>query len=112
MTKLDAGSHAASASLPSKDSVAADVLLRRQLRRRSHILFALVSFVVVAGVSTLLSKVEPDRLVSAVVIVGAALVLAGLYATLIDKQHARLALVVAAGVGGAIAAVDQLLAHV
>jgi hypothetical protein len=76
------------------------------------VLFALLAVAVAAGASVLLATAKPDRLVSAVVIVGAALVLAGLYAVLVDRRHARAALIVAAGVGGAVAAVDQLLSHV
>jgi hypothetical protein len=111
-TKLATAKHAAPAALPAEQATAADVLQRRQLRRRSLALFALVAVAIVAGVAVLLWQVEPGRLVSAILIVGAALALAGLYAVLVDRGHARAALAVAAGVGGAVAAVDQLLSHV
>jgi hypothetical protein len=96
-TKLAAAKRAAPTALPAERDLAADVLLHRQLRRRSLALVALVAAVMVAGVALLLAEAEPDRLVSAVVIVGAALVLAGLYTVLVDRGHARAALVVAAG---------------
>lgn len=110
-TKLTAAKQAPPAALPSEQAVAGDLHLRRQLQRRSLALFVAVATGVVAGVAALLAVGEPGRFVSAVGIVGAALVLAGLYATLVDRGHARTALVVAAAVGGAVATVDQLLSH-
>jgi hypothetical protein len=111
-TKLAAAKDAAPAALPAQQAAAADVVLRRRLRRRSLALFVLLALAVVGGVAVLLWQVEPGRLVSAVAIVGTALALAGLYALLVDRNHALRALGVAAGVGAAIATVDQLLSHV
>lgn len=89
----------------------AEARLARQLRRRSIALFAVLACAITVGVAVTLRLLVDDRLVSAVVIVAAVLLVAGLYALLVDRAHARWAVVAAAGVGGALAAVDQLLGH-
>lgn len=88
----------------------ADERLARQLRRRSVVLFVLLALVA-AGVIVLLRALVDNRLATAVIIVAAALLVAAIYALLVDRAHARWALAAAAGVGGAIAVVDQLLGH-
>lgn len=85
--------------------------LARELRRRSLALLVVLAIAVAAGVLAVLRSLVDDRLATAAIIVGAALVVSGLYAALVDRAHARWALAAAAAVGGAIAAVDQLLAH-
>ena len=86
--------------------------LRRRVRRQSIALFALLAVAVVAGLVALLRAVALSTLAQAAVIVAGAIIIAGLYALLLDRTHAVRALVAASGGAGAIAAVDQLLGAV
>jgi hypothetical protein len=84
-------------------------------RRRAKILGLVLFLVLVAALAVgtifLLRLVLEHRLAAAAVIVLAAAIAAGLYALLVDREHARRAVGVAVAVGGAIAVVDQLLGH-
>lgn len=84
--------------------------LRRRVRRQSISLFVLLALGVVAGLVAVLRLPDLGTLVQAVVIVGGALVVAGLYALFVERTHAARALAAASVGAGAIAAVDQLLA--
>ncbi len=84
--------------------------LRRQLRRQSLALFLLLSLAVIAGLVAMLRLVDLRTLIQAAAVVGGALLVAGLYALLVERSHALRALAAAAGAAGAIAAVDQVLA--
>jgi len=85
-----------------------DEQLRRQLRRRSLVLFALAALAVIAGATRALNTIVSHPVAQAAVVVTAALLTAGLYAILVNRAHARWALAVAATLLGAVAAVDQL----
>lgn len=89
---------------------AADPNLVRQLVWRSAALFSLLAVAIVGGVIVALRGPVDGRLLTAVVIVIAALALAGLYALLVNRAHAGRALGMAGAVGGAVATLDQLLA--
>lgn len=52
-----------------------------------------------------------NAVADAAIIVGGAIAVAALYGLLVDRSHALRALAAAGGAAGAIAAVDQLLAH-
>lgn len=85
--------------------------LLRQFRNRSIALFILLSCVILVVLVSALVVLIENRLAAAGAILAAALVIAGIYGILLDRKHAGRALVVAAGLGGAIAALDQLLGH-
>src|SRR5439155_9729930 len=85
--------------------------LQHQLRQRSRALFVLLAVAVVGGDVWLLRVLGHGPFVAAVVAVAGALAVAGAYGWLIDRGHARWAIVAGGGVLTAIAALDQLLSH-
>lgn len=88
-----------------------DARLARQLRRRSATLVVFMALAIAGGVVFILRTLINGRLVAAAIIVAAALLVAGFYALLVDRSHARTALMAAAGTAAAITSVEQLLEH-
>jgi hypothetical protein len=84
---------------------------RRRARILGLVLFLLLVAALAVGTIFLLRRILEHRLAAAAVIVAAGAIAAGLYALLVDREHARRAAGVAVAVGGAIAVVDQLLGH-
>jgi hypothetical protein len=85
--------------------------LEDRLRHRSRALFVLLALVLVAGELWLLRTVGNNRLVATATVIAGALAVGGAYAWLVNRAHARWALLAGAGVLGAIAALDQVLGH-
>jgi hypothetical protein len=104
--KLTAAEGIARVRAPSDQHVDMTIL-RRKLRARSIALLAIGVVVVVGGGVLALQELRHDRVVSASVVVAMALVLAGMYAVLLDRRHAVRALVIAAALGGAVAALSR-----
>lgn len=107
-TKLEASGSTAQFVAGSQSD---DAVLRRRLRRRSVALFGLLSVGVVLGLVWVLRQYDLGTVADAAIIVGGAIAVAALYGLLVDRSHALRALAAAGGAAGAIAAVDQLLAH-
>jgi len=91
--------------------VAVDPRLPHQFRQRSLALFVLLAAAVVGGDIWILQTFGHNRLIAAALVVAGALTVGGAYAWLIDRAHARWAIIAGGGVLAAIAAVDQVLAH-
>ncbi len=86
----------------------ADPKTAKQLRRRSIALFIVLTLVTAGGVFVGLRQLGNRALVAGV-LVGGVVLIAGVYALLLNRGHAVRALVIAGGVVGAVAAVEQLL---
>jgi hypothetical protein len=89
--------------------VAADAGLQQRLRRVSLALFVVLAALIVTAARALLLTAGDERGVPAATLVGAALLVAGSYAALVNRGHAARAVVVTAALAGAVAAVDQLV---
>ena len=85
--------------------------LARRLRAVTWVLFLVLALAVVAGMTYVVHRFNPSSLAEAALIAAGALLVLGLYAVLLDRNHAKRALVVAVTAATAIAALDQLLAH-
>jgi len=88
--------------------LAADSKTTKQLRRRSIALFIVLTLVTAGGVFIGLRQLGNRPLIAAT-LVGGVVLIAGIYALLLNRGHAIRALAIAGGTVGAVAAVEQLL---